>query len=185
MRVERGGVRPHQRVYRAIYRDHHGLPPYVCYFCAQCMDELEHVHHLDKDPSNNAVVNLVAAHAFCHNSAHHTGWHHTEEMRAHLSSVLRERMGEMTPQERSEKFGNSGDTNPFFGRTHTPETREKLRQAALGRPGPKTIHTEETRRHLSEKIKALPRMWCDVCERDWPPSQWGRHLRKYHEGGAW
>lgn len=178
------GVRPHQRVYRTIYRNHHGEPPYACHFCGQGMSELEHVHHLDGDPGNQEIGNLAAAHAFCHNSAHHTGWRHTDEMRAHLSSALREQMGAMTPQERSEKFGSFGEANPFHGRTHTAETREKIRQAALGRPGPKTVHTEETRRHLSEKIKALPRKWCDECQRDWTPSHWGRHLLRYHSETA-
>ena len=149
------------------------------------MDKLEHVHHLDENPWNNDPKNLAAAHAFCHNSAHHLGWAHTPEARAQITATLLYRMSQLSAEERKEKFGHPGERNPFYGRSHTPETREKIGRAARGRPGPKTVHTEETKRVLSEKVKALPKKWCDECQRSWAPSTWSRHVRKYHEGGKW
>lgn len=177
--------RPHNRVYRSIFRDHYGSPPYDCHFCDQEMETLEHVHHLDEDPWNNVPSNLAAAHAFCHNSVHHAGTEHSEETRQRIIQTLRSNLAALTDDERRAKYGQPGERNPFFGKTHSAETREKLRQYALGRPGPKTVHTDETKRHLSLTIKNLPRKWCDECARDWPPGIWSRHVRKYHEGGKW
>jgi hypothetical protein len=179
------GTRPHNRVYRTIFVNHHGAPPYTCHFCDQEMAKLEHVHHLDHDPWNNSLANLAAAHAFCHNSAHHEGWKHIEDTRQRISQTMRAHVQGLSPEERRAKYGHSGEKNGFYGRSHTDEVREKLRQHALGRPGPKTVHTEETKRHLSQVVSALPRKWCDECQRDWSPSHWNRHVRKYHQGGKW
>lgn len=46
----------------------------------------------------------------------------------------------------------SGENNPFYGRKHTPETIEKLRQASTG-----VIPSEESRRKRGLKLKGVPR----------------------------
>jgi NUMOD3 motif len=176
--------RGQNRVYRAIFRAHN-QPPYTCSFCKEQMDELEHVHHLDEDPSNNAPSNLAAAHAFCHNSHHHTGMRHTEEIKQQISATVSANAAAMTAEERRVKFGQPGESNGFYGRQHTDEARELMRQAAIGRPGTAVQWTDEQKARISASVKAIPRQWCDECGRDWPPSLWIRHIRKYHEGGAW
>lgn len=151
--------RPQQRVYRKIFIDYNGEPPYTCSFCEKDMPELEHVHHLDENPWNNDPPNLAAAHAFCHNSAHHLGWHHAEDTKARVSETIREFNASLTSEERREKYASYS----FLGRTHTLETREKIRQGALNRS----------------------KIWCDQCQKNWSPCTWNRHIRKYHEGGRW
>lgn len=63
-------------------------PPYVCSFCNIEMDELEVVHHLDHDVTNNDITNLAAAHNACHNSHHHKGKRISDAQREKLSDAL-------------------------------------------------------------------------------------------------
>lgn len=66
------------------------------------------------------------------------------------------------------------------GKKKTPEHVAKVADALRGR----TVDQEQ-RDKIGDSVKALPRMWCEECQRDWPPSSWGRHIRRYHEGGKW
>lgn len=47
-----------------------------------------------------------------------------------ISNTMKNQMLEMTDDERSKKFGNHGESNPFFGKKHTPELQEKYRLMA-------------------------------------------------------
>lgn len=85
------------------------------------------------------------------------------------------------------------------GRTASDETRAKLREAHLGkRLSPESVakrsasvrgskRSEESRERMARAAvqrEALT-LWCESCERAWSRSAWPRHIRKYHEGGAW
>lgn len=97
-----------------------------------------------------------------------------------MASTMRERIARMTEEERKAKWGHSGASNGMYGRTHTEDTRKKLRECNLGRASKRRgiplseehrrkvsaarmgrftgadnpfygkRHTPETKRHLSE-----------------------------------
>ncbi len=83
------------------------------------------------------------------------------EIVSRISETLRTLNGNMTPEERVDKFGKSGELNGMFGRTHTEESRELIRQkvttseniaaAQARRLGVKA--TDETRKKISEYAK--------------------------------
>jgi hypothetical protein len=63
-----------------IFIKFNGAGPWSCYFCHHdvhqlggCQPDSGMVHHIDKNTSNNARSNIVAAHHGCH-----TGYHNTE-----------------------------------------------------------------------------------------------------------
>ena len=62
------------------------------------------------------------------------GWNRGQkssiETRTLLSKVNQERYQKMTREERSLKYGRSGEQNGFFGRAHTEEFRQKISQTA-------------------------------------------------------
>jgi hypothetical protein len=52
------------RVYehRAIYYEHYGIGPFCCHWCSISVTwAMMHVDHLDDDPKNNCIDNLVAS----------------------------------------------------------------------------------------------------------------------------
>lgn len=69
--------------------------------------------------------------------------HHSEERRK-LWSEIRKGTG-------------CGDDNPMFGKTHTNDTKQKLREANLGSKNPffNKHHSEESKRKISESHKGL------------------------------
>ena len=81
------------------------------------------------------------------------------EVRKQLSDVFKKRMKEMTPEERSRKYGSFGQSNPFWGKTHSPDVIEHIRQSShehnLGEKNPfyGKRHTDDTRKYLSEYTK--------------------------------
>ena len=58
---------------------------------------------------------------------------------------------QFTKEERSEMF--TGENNPFFGKSHTPETRDKIRKARKG-----TKLDENTKNKISETLKRNPNL---------------------------
>jgi hypothetical protein len=112
-------------VYRKIYRDKHGDGPYICDYCDKPMDELEMVHHVDEDPWNNHISNLVSVHTECHNKLHHLGLMHTDEVKKQIGTTLKQRYDE------GSRLPNipSGEDNPFFGRRHTNGTKKAIGDA--------------------------------------------------------
>ncbi len=80
---------------------------------------------------------------------------HTEESKQKISNSLNEHYASLTDEqweEMSRKF--SGENGPFFGRHHTEEVKEILRQKSTGR-----IYSEESRRKMSENsaMKGVPK----------------------------
>lgn len=50
--------------------------------------------------------------------------------------------------------------------------------------------SESHKKAIGDGIRGKPRkkpdpIWCDICKRGWAPSNYSRHVRKYHEGGNW
>lgn len=117
------------------------------------MNELEVVHHLDEDVTNQNLDNLAAAHTDCHNKAHHVGLQHTDEVKQQIGKSLRRAY---TTGARA-RPNVSGHKNPFYGRTHSPEARAKISAAAQTRnrgsfTGRK--HTAEARAKISAARRA-------------------------------
>ena len=88
------------------------------------------IHHLDHNPMNNALSNLVYLTNSEHNIIHKKGKHPTEETKRKLSEV------------------NKGKNNPLYGKHHSEETKRKMSEAKKGR----TL-SEETKRNISEVLK--------------------------------
>lgn len=84
------------------------------------------VHHLDEDPWNNEPENLVVMHVLCHQRAHPP----TPEQREAISAKLKGRpsptKGMRFSAEVNAKKSMPGESNPFYGKTHTDETRQKM-----------------------------------------------------------
>ena len=72
------------------------------------------VHHLDENPLNNALSNLVYMTREEHLSCHHKREHLSKETRAKLSDA------------------NKGENNPMFGKNVSKETRDKLAVVTKG-----------------------------------------------------
>lgn len=85
------------------------------------------------------------------------------------------------------------------GRQASDETRVKLRTAHLGKKlSPESIakrsasvrgtkRSPEFRERMSaiSKDREAYKLWCDECQQSWSRASWPRHIRRYHEGGAW
>lgn len=86
-----------------------------------------------------------------------------------------------------------------IGREVSDETRAKMRASHLGKELPLSViakrsasvrgssRTPETRERMKRaaKEREAKTSWCETCQRSWSASAWPRHVRKYHEGGAW
>ena len=128
--------RGQNRVYRQIFRDEHGDGPYTCTyeFCPdRRMVDLEVVHHVDEDPSNNKLSNLQPMHTDCHSKYHHIGLVHTETDKQKIADGLRRAFAEG----RRQLPDISGERNPFYGRKHSPEARAKISAARRARVIPR------------------------------------------------
>lgn len=55
-------------------------------------------------------------------------------------------------EEHKQKIGRAGHLNPFYGRTHTDETRQAVSDANTGR-----VHSAEARAKMSESRKGMPK----------------------------
>lgn len=115
----------HSRDYRDPYRAHYGDGPYVCAYCGKPLLTLEVVHHVDEDRTNNAIGNLQAMHTDCHNKLHHIGLKHTDEIRRQIAESLNRAYADG----RHARPDVAGERNPFFGKTHSAETRAKISAA--------------------------------------------------------
>lgn len=56
------------------------------------------------------------------------------------------------------KGKQAGENHPMFGKHHSAETRQRLREAGLGRPGPMVgrKHSKESRKKMSKSHKGVP-----------------------------
>ena len=86
--------------------------------------------------------------------------------------------GELNP-----KFGKGeeivGEKNPFYGKTHSDETKEKLRSAMKGRydgennPNYGRKHSDETKKLLSELMKKRKyKCVCKICNKEFEGRSW-------------
>lgn len=96
------------------------------------------IHHKDKDYLNNDPTNLEMMHHACHLRHHLVGVPMPDETRKKISATLKGRpsptRGMTFSAETNAKKGLPGERNPFFGKTHSPEVREKIRAAHQGKP---------------------------------------------------
>jgi group I intron endonuclease len=80
--------------------------------------------------------------------------HHPEKdkIREKIVNSFKETLNNMTPEEKSEKYGKFGEKNGMYGKTHTEEVRKKISDINKGRvahnKGKKA--SDETRQKLSE-----------------------------------
>lgn len=55
-----------------------------------------------------------------------------EEIIKRIGDASRSRMSSLGEEERCRMYGKSGDTNPMFGRVHSPEARQRISEANRG-----------------------------------------------------
>lgn len=119
--------------YHQIFVEINGPGPWRCHGCGELVTKL-FVHHIDEDPSNNDLSNLVAMHDPCHRSLHHRGKHVSLETRQKMSEAHR-------------------------GKHRSSETRQKISASMLGKP-----KTEEHRQNISDgqrrRSKAVEEQSC-------------------------
>ena len=70
-----------------------------------------HIHHIDKNPTNNCILNLEAMYDKNHKSLHHKGKSLSEDTKQKIS---KSRVG---------KYG--GENNPMYNNVHTMDSRLK------------------------------------------------------------
>lgn len=104
-------------------------------------------------------------HGFIHNESAkqkmRAAWN--EERKAAASELKAKLNKELIGQKRPKQSQSiSGDKNPMYGKTHTEESRQKIREANLGKPS-------------SNKIE----MYCIHCHKLVNPT----NLKKYHDVG--
>lgn len=72
-----------------------------------------------------------------------------------ITGSLNERIGDMSPEERREKWSRPGETNPMFGRAHTDEVRQRLSQLSKGNQHARgAVRSVECRQRLSESASS-------------------------------
>lgn len=153
--------RPHNRVYREPYRTEFGDGPYLCYWCDGTLLELETVHHLDKNPWNNDLSNLVAVHYDCHNVLHHVEMTMSDESNVARSMSLRADYATKTEEER--KARTSAANQWWTGNKHSEQNLEKIRAAA--------------------QLRASIKVSCVKCRRVITASSRHSHLRSHERRG--
>lgn len=113
------------RIYRKIWESVYGEIP---------VDEegrSYEIHHIDGNHLNNDINNLK-----CVSIKEHYDIHYKQGDYA-ACHMIAKRMAK-TPEELSNIISNlnrkrTGDKNPFYGKTHTEETRQKLREKNSGK----------------------------------------------------
>ena len=93
------------------------------------------IHHVDQDPLNNDILNLV-----CVTRPEHQRWHST-----HRSLVTRCKI-------------SKSNSISQKGKHHSEETRKKISESLKGKPGnfKGKKHSEERKKHISESKKGKP-----------------------------
>jgi hypothetical protein len=123
------------RARRVFYEANGAQGPWTCYGCDDSVMTIGrdtwdgNIHHLDGDVTNDVPDNLVMMHAICHQRLHGPP---TLEQRAIISAKLKGRpsptKGMKFSAETNAKKSHPGESNPFFGQTHTPESLQKMRK---------------------------------------------------------
>lgn len=125
-------TRPHHRVYRGAYVAQHGRGPYICAFCEKELLSLEVVHHVDEDPWNNEIENLVSAHTTCHNQHHHWDVSMSDESNQQRSVSLKLSYESSTLEQRQARLSSANQWWRDNG--HSEETKQRLSEIARNRP---------------------------------------------------
>lgn len=110
-------------------------PPYDCWFCGDPVIILHgyaggsgaSIHHVDENPRNNSLDNLVIVHFGCHSSIHHRGKLVSEETRRKIGLKSK---GRKASPETIQKLKDS-HKGQGKGRKLSEEHKEKIRQARL------------------------------------------------------
>ncbi len=109
------------------------IRPDACEKCGKIQTHrgLDAHHHNGYDEDHLLDVEWLCQ--SCHNKIHggpkHKGMIHSEETKARMSATLKEHYA----SGRLARPDMRGENNPFYGKTHTPETRAKLSEAASNR----------------------------------------------------
>lgn len=133
------------------------------------------IHHIDGDETNNDLSNLKCISETEHKSLHGKQREWSDETKKKISEGLKNSEkfkaynenregGWHWSDESRKKFSElkkvtmKGEGNPFYGRQHTDETKQKISEAMKGRPGPNKGRkfSEESRRKMSEAKKGKP-----------------------------
>ena len=108
-----------------------------------------------------------------------------EEIRVKISkSLLGKKQSVETRNKKSKVFSGTG--NPFYGKTHSEETKKILRDLYLGTTRPDEIkkkiaatltgvaRPESVKSKISEGVKNLQKIECTYCGKECPPATHGR-----------
>ena len=93
------------------------------------------IHHIDENPLNNSLSNLVFLTKSKHISLHNKGKKLSEETKRKVSI---------------NHFDFSGKNNPMFGRTHSEEAKKKISLKNKGK-----LHSEEAKKKMSIAKKGV------------------------------
>lgn len=139
-----------------MFLESHDGPPWSCHFCDDSVEQIGqgtwdgNIHHLDEDALNDVPDNLAMCHTVCHQRYHSP----TDELRQQISEKLKGRTsptkGMKFSPEVCAKHSMPGTLNPFYGKHHTDETRQKM---------------SRSRRRLT----------CEECGRDFAANWINRH----------
>lgn len=185
MTVDKPKVR-NSRIYTRIFIETNGNGPWSC---AECTEEVTVIgqgstegviHHKDENYLNNDPSNLEMMHHACHLRHHLVGVPMPTETRKKISETLKGRPSPTTgmtfSDEVNAKKGLPGELNPFYGKTHSTEVREKISAVHKG-----TKHTDEHKRKISDALKGKPgnlgvKQKCE-CGLETYPAPMTRHTR--------
>ena len=106
-----------------------------------------HIHHIDENPLNNSLSNLIyltiSEHSKLHQKGRRLGMKLPDEWKKHISDSLK----------LSDAFKNANKLkNGMLGKHHSEETKRKISESHKG-----FHHSEETKRKLSEANKGKKR----------------------------
>lgn len=150
----------HVRTYYPVFTETYGNGPYDCFFCGGVIDGTDlNVHHMDYDSFNNDPENLVPSHESCHLGHHAQQRTYSEETRLKLSQASKGRSKSKQMRERLSATNTGKPKSPEHVANwlasrrasgvwpngseqrrgiptgpHTPEAKQKMREAALARP---------------------------------------------------
>jgi hypothetical protein len=133
---------------RHAFTEVYGKGPWNCYTCSILVIKIGrdtwdgNIHHIDGDVTNDVASNLVMMHTICHQQLHGPP---TDDQRRRISAKLKGRpsptKGMTFSAETNAKKSMPGERNPFFGKHHTLETRELMRQPRRRMICPDCQHT--------------------------------------------
>jgi len=172
--------RKHKRTLRNFYAVY-GQGPWVCEDCSDEIEKIGvntrdgNIHHRDNDVTNDDAVNLVVLHTDCHQRRHPV----TDELKVQISEKLR---GRPSPT-KGMKFPNrkplpwqgpgNGHLSPTYKGKDKP--RVKIKDKAQDNPFMHKTHTDESRQKMRKPRK---RFMCDECKEEWSINWIERHKKE-------